>query len=214
MTEITRRSFSKQTVLFSFLATVGFPGTAMAFLDKIDKVEFLKRDDLADAVKSIFMTYDGTSKYLHKFNDVIVKSQLRSLQFYVLNNMEKDYVDHYISTMDPLLQRVKKMVENDGPEKGLLSMFEGTSCSYQVFERIGVKPGQRTLPCPYKGMLVYCKKYLQTFPIEWEEVCSKWCTPTWTGFADRIGIKISVEPGETCTVKLVTANPHNKPSNN
>jgi hypothetical protein len=214
MTEITRRSFSKQTVLFSFLATVGFPGTAMAFLDKIDKVEFLKRDDLADAVKSIFMTYDGTSKYLHKFNDVIVKSQLRSLQFYILNNMEKDYVDHYMSTMDPLLQRVKKMVENDGPEKGLLSMFEGTSCSYQVFEHIGVKQGQRTLSCPYKEILEVCKKYLHTFPIEWEDVCSKWCTPTWTGFADRIGIKISVDPGETCTVNLVTMSPDNKQSKN
>ncbi len=161
---MTRRSFSKQTVLFSFLATAGFPGTAMAFLDKIDKVEFLKRDDLADAVKSIFMTYDGTSKYLHKFNDVIVKSQLRSLQFYILNNMEKDYVDHYMSTMDPLLQRVKKMVENDGPEKGLLSMFEGTSCSYQVFERIGVKPGQRTSPVPTRRCLKSAKSICTLFP--------------------------------------------------
>ena len=203
MAKITRRAFSKQTVLFSFLATAGFPGTAMAFLDKIDKVEFLKRTDLGDAVKSLFMTYDGTSKYLHKFNDVIVKSQLRSLQFYILNNLEKDYVDHYLFTMEPLFQRIKTIVEDEGHEKGLFSMFEGTSRSYQVFERIGVKPGQRTLPCPYKEMLVHCKKYLHTFPIEWEEVCTKWCTPAWTGFANRIGIKISVEPGETCTVKLV-----------
>jgi hypothetical protein len=210
MAQMTRRSFSKQTMLFSFIATAGFPGTAMAFLDKIDKVEFLKRDDLADAVKSIFMTYDGTSKYLHKFNDVIVKAQLRSLQFHILNNMEKDYVDHYISTLEPLLQKVKKMVENDGHEKGLFSMFEGTSCSYQVFEPIGIKQGQRTLLCPYKEMIGYCKKYLHTFPIEWEDVCGKWCAPTWTGFADRIGIKISVEPGETCLVKLVTKSPDTK----
>jgi hypothetical protein len=156
------------------------------------------------------MTYDGTSKYLHKFNDVVVKSQLRSLVFFILNGMEKDYVDHYISTMDPLFQRIKKLVEEEGHEKGLVSMFEDNSCSYQVFERIGVTPGQRTLPCPYKGMLVYCKKYLKTFPIEWEDVCGKWCTPSWTGFADKIGIKISVEPGETCTVKLLSGRTENK----
>ena len=204
MTEITRRTFGKQTLLFSFLTTVSFPGTVMAMFDKINKNEFLKRADLADAVKSLYMTYDGTSKYLHKFNDVIVKTQLSSLQFHILKGIEKEYVDHYLTTMEPLLQRVKKLVEEEGSEIGLYSMFEGTSCSYQLFERIDITPGQRSLPCPYKEILGYCKQYLGTFPITWQEVCSKWCTPTWTGFAEKIGLKISILPGETCVVKLLS----------
>jgi len=204
MTQVSRRTFTKQTLLLSCLSALSFPGTAMAFLEKIKKHEFLKRDDIADAVKSLYMTYDGTSKYLHKFNDVVVKSQLHSLQFHILKGIEKEYVAHYLTTMEPPLKRIKTMVEKEGAEKGLNSMFEGTSCSYQLFERIDVTSGQRSFPCPYKDLLGYCKQYLGTFPITWQEVCTKWCTPTWTGFASKVGIEISVQPGETCMVKLVS----------
>jgi hypothetical protein len=205
MTGLSRRTFGRQTLLLSCLTVLSLPGTAMAFFDKVKKDAFLKRDDLGDAIKSLYMTYNCTTPYPHKFNEVLTKTQLRSLQFNIDKGIEKDYVSHYITTMEPLLQRIKKLAEKEGAEKALYSMFEGTSCSYQLFERINVTPGQRTFPCPYKELLGYCKKYLQTFTIEWEDVCSKWCTPVWSGFADRIGITLSVQPGETCTVKL--ANP-------
>ena len=77
MTQVSRRTFGKQTLLFSAFAALSLPGQAMAFLDKIEKKKFLYRDDIGYAMKSIFMTYDGTSKYLHKFNDVVGKTQLR-----------------------------------------------------------------------------------------------------------------------------------------
>ena len=203
MTELSRRTFGKQTLLLSCVTALSLPGTAVAFFDKVKKDTFLKRDDLGDAIKSFYMTYNCTTPYPHKFNEVLTKTQLRSLQFNIDKGIEKDYVQHYITTMVPILQRIKTMIEKEGPEKGLYGMFEGTTCSYQLFERINVTPGQRTFPCPYKELLGYCKKYLQTFSIEWEDVCSKWCTPVWTGFADKIGIKLSVQPGDTCTVKLL-----------
>jgi len=38
--------------------------------------------------------------------------------------------------------------------------------------------------------------------MEWEDVCRKWCIPSWQGFASVIGVKITVQTGETCNVKL------------
>jgi hypothetical protein len=204
MTQVSRRTFGKQTVLFSVFAALSIPGKAMAFLDKIEKKQFLKRDDIQYAMKSLFITYDGTSKYLHKFNDVVTKTQLRSLQFHINKGLDKEYVDHYISTMEPVLQRIKQMVETEGTEKGLSSLFEDNPSAYQLFERINVNPNQRSFPCPYKEMLQYCEKYLKTFPMPWEDVCSRWCTPTWKGFAEKIGINVSVHPGATCEVKLIS----------
>jgi hypothetical protein len=202
MKQVSRRTFGKKTLLFSMFTAISFPGKAMGFLDKMEKDKFLQREDLADAVKSLYMTYDAFNHYPHKFNDVVSKSQLRSLQFHINNGLEKEYVDHYLYTMKPLLKRIKKMVDSEGSEKGLSSMFEDTSCSYQLMERIYVKPGERSFTCPYKELLGYCKTLLGTFPMELNDVCTKWCLPTWTGFAEEIGIKISVQPGDVCMVKL------------
>lgn len=204
MTEISRRTFGKQTMLFSALAALSSPEKAMAVLDIMEKKKFLHRDDIGYAIKSIYITYDGTSKYLHKFNDVVSKTQLRSLQFHIDKGLDKDYVNHYIATMEPVLQRIKQTVETGGTEKGLASLFEDNPSAYQLFERISVSPNQRSFPCPYKDALQYCQEYLGGFTMTWENVCSRWCTPTWTGFAAKIGIKVSVHPGETCEVKLLS----------
>jgi hypothetical protein len=171
-------------------------------LDKLKNNPFANRDDLADAVKSLYMTYDTTSPYEHKFNEVLTKQQMRSLQFYINNGAEKDYVAHCISTAEPLLKRIKALVEKEGSEKGLYSMYEGTSTSYQLFEHIDVAPGSRSFPCPYKELLANCKKHLLTFSMEWNDVCTKLCTPLWTGIGEKIGMRLSVQPGETCTVAL------------
>ena len=155
-------------------------------------------------IKSLYMTYDTTSPYQHKFNEVLAKQQLRSLQFYINNGAEKEYVNHCITTAGPLLKRIKALVEKEGGEQGLYSMFEGTSTSYQLFEHINVMPGSRSFPCPYKELLANCKKYLLTFSMEWSDVCTKLCTPLWTGIGETIGISLSVQPGDTCTVALKT----------
>jgi hypothetical protein len=208
MSHISRRTFGKKALQYggalSVLTVLNFPETTLAFLDKMEKTPFLKRDDVHHALKSLFMTYDSTTPYPHKFNETITKTQLGTLEFCIAKGIEKDYVDHYVATMDPLMQRIKKMVDKTGPEQGLIGMFEGTTCSYQLYERIDIKPGERSFPCPYKVMLERCKKYLPgQFTIAWEDVCNKWCVPTWSGFASKIGIKIKARPAETCSLKLV-----------
>ncbi|MCX8042611.1 MAG: hypothetical protein N3B18_00630 [Desulfobacterota bacterium] len=200
----TRRMFSKQTLLFSIAAACCMPTAARAagMLDKFTSDPFLNRDDLADAVKSLYMTYDSTSPYPHKFNEVLTKTQLRSLQFFINNNLEKEYVAHYIETMKPLITKIQKRLQEKGAEEWLHSMFEGTSTGYQLFERIDIQQGKRIFPCPYKAMLENCKKHLLTFSIEWRDVCTRWCIPAWTGVAEAVNIRISVQPGETCSVSL------------
>lgn len=208
MTQLTRRNFGKQTFKWggalSLLTALNFPGAALAFdyLKPMKKNKILERDDLGYALKSLFMTYDSTSPYPHKFNETIIKAHLRGLEFYILKGLEKEYAEHYISTMKPILTRIKQWVEKEGPEKGLFGMFERTTCSYQLFERINAKPGERSFPCPYKGKLEDCKKWLGTFTIEGKDVCNKWCIPTWSGFAKEVGINITIHPGDECRVKL------------
>jgi hypothetical protein len=208
MTQVSRRDFGRNTFKWggtlTLLTVLNFPAMAQTFdyLGPIKKNKVLQRDDLDDALKSLFMTYDSTRPYPHKFNETITKAQLRGLEFYILKGLEKEYAEHYVTTMGPILKMIKKGVEKEGAEKALLGMFEGTTCSYQLFERINVKPGERSFPCPYKGKLDDCKKWLGTFTINWEDVCNKWCIPTWSGFAKEIGITLTIHPGEECSVKL------------
>jgi len=214
MKELKRRDFAKQTLKWggalTLLTTLNASGSAWGAgpgmgnpLKALQKNPFLQRNDLQNALKSLYMTYDSTSPYPHKFNDVISKGQVECLEFIVSKGLEKEYVEHNITTMKPILMRVKKMVEKEGPDKALYSMFEGTTCSYQLMERIDVKQGERSFPCPYKSALERCKKWLPNrFFMKWEDVCNKWCIPSWQGFASVIGVKITIQTGKTCIVKL------------
>lgn len=206
MHQLTRRKFTDQTLrwggAFSLFSLLSLPSSAMGFFDKVKKDVFLKRDDIGDAVKSYYMTYDCTTPYPHKFNEVVGKAQLRSLQFYMDKGMEKAYVEHYMTTMDPVLEDIKQAIEKEGKKKALSSLFEDNPSAYQLFERIDVKRNRRVFPCPYKGLLKECKTYLASFTIEWNDVCTHLCVPVWTGFGERIGVPLKVEPGETCTVKI------------
>lgn len=208
MIPLTRRNFGKQTITWggalSLLTILNFPKTvwALEYLEPMKKNKILEREDLGDALKTLFMTYDSTKPYPHKFNDTIIKAQISGLDFFILKGLDKEYVEHYIYTMKPILKMIKEWVEKEGPEKGLYGIFERTTCSYQLFERIYIKEGERLFPCPYKELLEICKKYADTFSLEWEDICNKWCKPTWSGFAKEIGIKITIHPGEECRVKL------------
>jgi hypothetical protein len=207
MNQLTRRDFGKNAFMLSCLTALGLPRAAHAatagdFLDKVKNDPFIQRDDIQYAIKSYYQTYNCTTPYPHKFNEVVTKWHLRSLQFCIDHTIEKDHVDHYVTTMAPILKRVKSRVGTKGPDAALNGMFEGTTCAYQLFEHIDVKPGERTFPCPYKYLLEQCKKYLGTFTLNWEDVCGKWCTPVWNGFAKEIGVTITIKTGETCSVKL------------
>jgi len=137
--------------------------------------------NLEPAVRMLFQTYTDVIPYPHKFNDALIKAHLTGLDFAVKHNLWKEKAEH--------------------PNKGLWGMYEANSCNYQLFEKIEIKDGERSFPCPYKEILEVSET-LGTFTITWEDVHEKWCKPLWNAFAKKIGIEIEVIPGETCCVKI------------
>lgn len=201
--KMTRRNFAKKAMGLGFLSTltlINLPQSALAWMDG----DFSKRDDLEDAIKVLVKTYNNTQPYPHKFYDGLVKVHLRNLDFAVRKGLEKEHAEHYVYVLGPVIERhIKKAIPKLGKDILLWGMFERTSCSYQLYEYINIKEGERSFPCPFKEILEQIQK-MGTYVITWNDVCEKWCSPVWHGFAKKAGdIQIKIEPGEICKVKLV-----------
>ena len=200
---MSRRNFAKKLLgigALSSLAVSIVPETAMAWLDG----GFSQREDLADAIKVLVKTYSDTRPYPHKFNDALVKMHLRNLDFAVRQEIWKERAEHYVWTLGVVVDRhIKKGIEMFGKDAFLWGNFERTSCSYQLYEHIEIKDGERAIPCPFKPILDQIQKGMGTYQITWDDVHNKWCIPVWEGFAKNAGIKIKVEPGEICRVKVL-----------
>jgi len=202
-TDMNRRDFGKKATAVGVLSALSLftaPQAALAWMDG----NVLERRDLGAAFKALIRTYSDTTPYPHKFNDALVKSQLRDLDFAVRKGVDKEFAHHYVLTLGTLINKyIKKGVVKFGKDTFLWGIFERTSCSYQLYERIDIKEGVRTVPCPFKPILDHIHKSMGTYKITWDDVHNKWCIPVWTGFADSCGVKLKVEPGETCTVKVI-----------
>lgn len=204
---MNRRDFSRTLLtggVLSALTLITIPDQAEAWLDG----NFKNREDLGDALKVIEKTYGDTDPYPHKFNDALSKLLLRDLDFAARKGIEKEFVEDYVARLGVLVNKhLKKGVDKFGDDVFLWAMFERTSCGYQLYEYIDIKKGKRSMPCPFKPMLTHLAEELGTLKIVWEDVCSKWCTPTWNGFIKGAGltgrINIKVEPGDICTVRVV-----------
>jgi len=200
---MSRRNFAKKLLgigALSSLAVSIVPETAMAWLDG----GFSQREDLADAIKVLVKTYSDTRPYPHKFNDALVKMHLRNLDFTVRQGIWKEPAEHYVWTLGVVVDRhIKKGIEMFGKDAFLWGNFERTSCSYQLYEHIEIKDGERAVPCPFKPILDQIQKGMGTYQITWDDVHNKWCIPVWEGFAKNAGVKIKVEPGEICRVYVV-----------
>jgi hypothetical protein len=204
ITGMTRRSFAKKLTGLGFLscvAAMSSPEAALAWLDG----GFSERDDLADALKSLVKTYNHTKPYPHKFNDALVKARLRQADFAVSKGLEKEFGEHEAHILSPILEgRVKRQVAEMGTDRFLFWNFERTSCSYQLYEHIDIKEKERSFPCPYKDILEEIRRGLGTYKITWNDVCTKLCAPRMEAFAEKAGgVKFTIEPGETCTVKVL-----------
>jgi hypothetical protein len=201
--DMSRRNFAKKLLgigALSSLAVSIVPETALAWLDG----GFSQREDLEDAIKVLVKTYSDTRPYPHKFNDALVKMHLRNLDFAVREGIWKERTEHYVWTLGVVVDRhIKKGIEMFGKDAFLWGNFERTSCSYQLYEHIEIKDGERALPCPFKPILDQIQKGMGTYQITWDDVHNKWCIPVWEGFAKNVGIKLKVEPGETCRVKIL-----------
>ena len=208
---MNRRDFTRKAFTWSGALTLLSAATSLKAASAFSGPEivvptnkFLNRPDVIDALKSLYMTYDSTTPYPHKFNESISKHRLRALEFFTLKGMDKEYAEHYVATMKPLLLKIKETIEKEkNSEKALIALFDDNPQAFQLFERINVKPGERTFPCPYKGKIADCRYWLGTFTaIEWKDVCDRWCIPTWNGIAEILGIKLKIKPSDECSVKL------------
>ena len=199
----SRRSFAKKLLgigALSSLAVSSLPEAALAWLDG----SFSQRDDLEDAIKVLVKTYSDTKPYPHKFNDALVKMHLRNLDFAVRKGFWKERAEHYVWTLGVVVDRhIKKGIEMFGKDAFLWGNFERTSCSYQLYDHIEIKDGERLVPCPFKPILDQIQKGMGTYQITWDDVHNKWCIPVWSGFAKNVGVEIQVEPGETCRVRVL-----------
>ncbi len=200
---VNRRDFSKKALsigVLSALPLLTVPQAAIAWMDG----NINERDDLGDAFKALIKTYGDNKPYPHKFNDALVKLQLRDLDFAVSKGVDKEFAEHFVKTLGTLINRyIKNGVVKFGKDMFLWGIFERTSCSYQLYERIDIKDCERQVPCPYKPILDQIHKGMGTFKIEWKDVCSKWCIPVWEGFAEVAEVKIKVKTGTTCSIKVV-----------
>jgi hypothetical protein len=200
---MTRRDFAKQAVgagAISVFALISLPPLAYAWMDG----KLPERDDLGDAVKALIKTYSITDPYPLKFNDGLVKIHLQSLDFAVRKGLEKEHAEHFVYVLGPVFERhIKPAVQKLGKNIFLWGIFERTGCSYQLYEHINIKEGERSFPCPYKNILEYLNKEYGTYQIVWNDVCTKWCSLTWNGYAKVAGVEIKIEPGETCKVSVV-----------
>ena len=202
-TNIDRRDFTKKAIaagLLSALPLLALPEEALAWMDG----KFAEREDLADAMKVLVKTYSDTRPYPHKFNDALVKAQLRDIDFIVGKGLHKEFAQHYVDTLGVLVNKyIKTGVEKFGKDIFLWGTFERTSCSYQLYEHIDISDGQRSFPCPFKPILDQIQKSMGSYTITWDDIHNKWCKLVWNGFAEVAGVKIKVIPGETCKVQVV-----------
>ncbi len=198
-----RRKFFKAFSIagLSAAALLGMPRRARAWMDG----KFRERQDLADAFKVLEKTYSDITPYPHKFNDALVKLALRDLDFAVKKGFDKEFAAHSVLTLGvPIERHIKPAIAMLGKDCFLWGIFERTSCSYQLFEYIDIsKKNERSFPCPYKPILGYIQNVDVQYAITWKDVCEKWCSRTWNGFADTAGVKIKIMPGTTCRVKVI-----------
>jgi hypothetical protein len=199
----SRREFARTALAAGVLSTLSLATAPQAVLAWMDGT-FHQREDLGDAFKALVRTYSDVSPYPRKFNDALVQLHLRDLDFALSKGVDKAFADHFVLTLSGLIhQYIKRGITQFGKDVFLWGIFERTTCSYQLYEKIDIANCRRSIPCPYKPMLDNLAQELGTYRISWGDVCSKWCIPVWKGFADVAEVDIKVTTGLTCTVEVI-----------
>ena len=129
----------------------GFAGTLSGFEGR--------EDELGRAVGLAIRTLKDAMPYQHEMNDALVKMHLNSVQFAKNKGLSRQYVEHDVRTMQPMLQRMKAMIDRTGDrEIALVGMFDRTSCLYQLCLDLESAPGRRTFSFPFSRVLAISRK--------------------------------------------------------
>jgi hypothetical protein len=147
---------------------------------------------LGQAVALAIRTLKDAMPYQHEMNDALVKMHLNAVQFAKNTGRMAEFVQHDVKTMQPMLQRMKGIIERTGNrEVALIGMFDRTACLYQLCLDLAAEPGRRTFTFPYTTVLNVSRKIGQ-FDMTDAEVHDTWLRPRLHGYADVLGVKIHV----------------------
>jgi hypothetical protein len=167
---------------------------------------FEGREDLLGQVVALAMrTLKGALPYQHEMNDALVKMHLTALQFAKDKGLVNELVDHDIKTMQPMLVRMKVIIEKTGDKEiALIGMFDRTACLYQPCLDLKVEKGRREFTFPFTTVLDISRKIGQ-FDMTSDEVHELWMKPRLHGYAACVGVKLEVSgigPDGKVVVKL------------
>ncbi len=147
---------------------------------------------LGDAVSMAIRTLKDTAPYQHDMNDALVKMHLSSVQFAKNAVVMSDYVAHDIQTMQPMLQRLKGMIEKTGEKEiALAGIFDRTTCLYQLCLDLKSEPGKRSFTFPFSKVLAISRRIGQ-FDLTDDEVHRQWLKPRIEGYAAVLGVKLDI----------------------
>jgi hypothetical protein len=151
-----------------------------------------REDILGRAVALALRTLKDSVPYQHEMNDALVKMHLNSVQFAKNQGLARDYVEHDVKTMQPMLQRMKAIIEKTGDrEVALIGMFDRTTCLYQLCMDLEATPGKRTFTFPFTTVLTMGRRIGQ-FDLTDQEVHDIWLRPRLLGYAAVLGVGITV----------------------
>jgi hypothetical protein len=147
---------------------------------------------LGKAVAMAIRTLKDSMPYQHEMNDALVKMHLNSVQFAKNAGLIKQYVEHDVKTMMPMLLRMKGIIEKTGNrEVALIGMFDRTACLYQLCLDLTSSPGRREFTFPFSNVLAIGKRIGQ-FDMTDQELHEIWLKPRLLGYAEVLGVAIDV----------------------
>jgi len=151
-----------------------------------------REEVLGQAVALAIRTLKDSMPYQHEMNDALVKMHLNSVQFAKNKGLSKQYVEHDVQTMRPMLERTRAAIVQTGDrELALTAMFERTTCLYQLCLDLQVTPGQRRFTFPFSHVLAISRRIGQ-FDLTDAEVHDIWLKPRLYGYAAVMGVEIDV----------------------
>jgi hypothetical protein len=147
---------------------------------------------LGKAVALAIRTLRDSAPYQHEMNDALVKMHLTALQFAKNKGLVDEFVAHDINTMQPMLQRMKGIIEKTGDkETALVGMFDRTTCLYQLCLDLNGSNGKREFTFPFSTVLAMGRRIGQ-FDMTDREVHELWIKPRLHGYAQVMGVGLNV----------------------
>jgi hypothetical protein len=94
--------------------------------------------------------------------------------------------------MQPMLQRLKGMIEKTGEKEiALAGIFDRTTCLYQLCLDLKSEPGKRSFSFPFSKVLAISRRIGQ-FDLTDDEVHRQWLKPRIEGYAAVLGVKLDI----------------------